>query len=511
MLKTILIRTGEAILLMTFLIGSFIALADTFGWLDEFPLIQQPIAEMLPKITLLLVGFLGSTLIFQYWLSIKDIEKDARLAAESTDKIQNILTSVDELRYPTQLLKTRYEMLKALYNALDKAPANAVVDVTHFEKLMGMEYDVGEGGIEKLFMERWEAKVKSGDIQVRQIVHVSCLYDLAEVEKRLASFGDCQNFSLNIIYGEPPIPYIDLLIISRHWACIDLSTDAVQPYRSSIGIEFHNPAITDAVTRYFEIWWSCFSTPIKIKNRIDRSVIDRLKVMLHDSQSWRSGRKLSEFSLLAQKDEPVRRLVDAIILTASHTHTPAATAIFVPEFANIIAETARKLPAIITKPKKVERAYVETVLMNLVTSAGERLQAVSYDPEQQNFWNCAFGEKFLQANAEAVRDNVNIVRIFILSAQQLMDSRNTCALLRKQADIGVSTYYIAEDKVAVEMRRDFLIQDGRITFEMEVSNDPAPVKTGTMHIDAEYAARFMAHFDALLKVSAAFAKNQKTL
>jgi hypothetical protein len=348
---------------------------------------------------------------------------------------------------------------------------------------------------------------------VRQIVHISSIYDIEEVEKRLNEFSDCHNYSLNVIYGPPPIPYVDVMTISNYWACVDFSTDAVQPFRASVGLEFYNPALVDTLTKYFNIWWSRFSTPIKIKNQVNHETIERLRAILHDSQSWLAGRRLSEFCLIAQKDQAVRNFIDAAIHTAGHTHAPAAIETYGPTFAAILSEATSKLPLIVNEGKTVECAFVETVLINMVSYAGKAtsVQAVSYDPEQQSFWKSPFGEKFLAANAEAVRRGVKVRRIFILSKHQLDDSRNICALLRKQVDAGVLAYYITEQKVSQDMRRDFIIQGGQITFEMEVSKDSAPVKQGILHISPEYALKRSATFEALLKMAEQFSTNQKTL
>jgi hypothetical protein len=499
---------AEIVTFLIFIGGSVIAILDTLGLLDGYSVLMV-IKEAMPKITLLLVGLIGSALLIQHWASTKGIEKNSKASAESTGRIEEILKTVGQLTHPTRILTDRDQHYLALLQALDTTPAHSSVDVTHFEKLMGTSYDVGENAYEKLCMEKWKEKVTRGDLNVRQIIHVACPRDLQEVKDRLEQFMGCLNYSLNIAYGPPIFPYIDLVLIKNHWGCVDLSSDPVDPFRASMALDSRNLEVIQALSKYFEIWWSKFSIPVKSKDGIHLDILHRLDSLLPKTDTKYSTDHYPDFTLVAQRSGSVRNLAETIVSTAERLHVPAVFNAYKPDFDAALESAVVGLKSISKNSKLIDRDLVESVLIDTVTHANSHIMAVSYDTNQQLFWNCPFGERLLEANRLAA-ESITIERIFLLTKDQFHDD-GVYALLKKQARAGVEVYYAHAEDVDATLCRDFLIMDNNIVFEMALTPGSDPVKNGTLYQSTDALQAHTKMFENLKLKSKLFSENQKKL
>jgi hypothetical protein len=375
---------------------------------------------------------------------------------------------------------------------------------------MGTPYDVGESDSEERCMVKWKERVLGGTLQVRQIIHISCLHDLGEVEARLAEYKDCLNYSLNVVYGPPIFPYIDLALIKGHWGCIDLSSDAVEPFYASTMLEITNATIIDSLAKYFEIWWSKFSIPLKTKGGIRWDELHRIKSLLPKTDRKITAEHFPELALVVtRKGSSVRNLAEAIVGIAERLHTPALSTAYKPDIDKAIETVMTDLKRVVQHPKQIDKDLVESVLIDTVKYANTRLRAVSYDVDQALFWNSPFGERLFKANLEAT-ETIDIKRIFLLTNEQFTNN-DVYALIKKQAKAGIEVYYAHADEVDVSLRHDFLIMDDNIVFEMSLSPDPDPEKSGTLFASAEALLAHSNIFDNLLLKSNLFNENQKKL
>jgi hypothetical protein len=497
---------SQSFVLLAFVVCSIIAALDLLGWLDFF---TQWKPDYL-KLVLLLVGALGTALVLQHWLSLRDIEDSSSSSNRLLVGLSNTLLSVDELRYPTRLLNNREAHSIAMIAAIDSSAPGSNVDVTHFEKLRGAPYDVGENAMERLFMERWKAKVKNGHLIVRQIIHVSSGFDILEVERRLLEFADCMNYSANVICGMPVVPYVDVLVIRNQSAFLDLSSDPLEPFRASIALEATSPGIVQSVTDYFEIWWSQFSTPVKNKDGIRWDVVERIKRLVPMADDDKRARSQSEFALLAQRYPELRVLSDAAVTAYERVYSRELAAILQPAIGPILGKLHSDVTRLFAGPFEIGSNQVERVLLDAVTTALRSVDAVSYDFDQPGFWNSTFGRKLLGANEEAHRRGVSVRRVFVIPDVKA-DDNDLIAVFRAHCKSGVQVFYVRKSHVGALPLLDILLRDDTMAFEMSVSADPEPVKNGVLFLSGDEPLRRREYFNALLLKCTAFSERTRAL
>ena len=83
-------------------------------------------------------------------------------------------------------------------------------------------------------------------------------------------------------------------------------------------------------------------------------------------------------------------------------------------------------------------------------------------------WRDTVGEKYVNANMDAVKKGVKIIRVFIQPTNTL---RNMVDILKKQQDAGIEVYIAAPESLPREFNQDFLIIDGRVCIHFELAGD----------------------------------------
>jgi hypothetical protein len=137
-------------------------------------------------------------------------------------------------------------------------------------------------------MKQWVQRVIGGDFFVRQIVHICSIFDLEEVEDRIKKLNNNPYFSLNVMYGPPIRPFLDLAVIRGQWAMLHFSANSTSPFEADIGFEFKDKEMVEALERYFDIWWSRFSVPVKDRDGPKPDTIRLLRDLLpmQSAEAW---------------------------------------------------------------------------------------------------------------------------------------------------------------------------------------------------------------------------------
>jgi hypothetical protein len=89
----------------------------------------------------------------------------------------------------------------------------------------------------------------------------------------------------------------------------------------------------------------------------------------------------------------------------------------------------------------------------------------------ENFWSNVNGETYLLANAEAVKQGVKVIRVFLNSSANLQDMHD---VMKRQQDMGIAVYVLSTDETPKKFHEDFVIMDDYFLNRAEF--------TGTGHV-----------------------------
>ena len=465
---------ADIILVLAFAASSIVSGLDLLGVLDLSALWGGSALPQMVKVSLLLVGLLGSVLVFERRFLLSKMARETDTISKDTGEVRKdarhileVLQNIQQARSPTRIYKTREETYLAFSEALKAAPIGSHVYVTHFEKYRGASYDIGEIEAETELMEQWVQRVLRGDFFVRQIVHVCSIFDLGEVEDRIKRFEDASNYSLNTMYGPPIRPYLDLVIIRGQWAMLHLSANPMSPFEADIGFVFSDIEMVNAFERYFDIWWSRFSVPVKDRDGRKPESISLLRDLLPSqaAEAWLD--QSFELSLRLARDKELYEMFNDIAIEFANIQQIPVSDVFKETANSLIRECRDKIRSISSTSIKLEPIEGTLVLVRIFDEAKERVIAVSHDPHQEKFWESSLGRRILRANADAIKRGVKITRVFILTPEQ--NRRSVSAVIQQHIDTGIEVLVAKADELPPELLADYLIQDDRLVFHIEVS------------------------------------------
>jgi hypothetical protein len=127
--------------------------------------------------------------------------------------------------------------------------------------------------------------------------------------------------------------------------------------------------------------------------------------------------------------------------------------------------------------------------------AKKSLKAVA--AAELDYWRSSHAQKYLQANAEAVRRGVKFTRVFVHTPDTL---RGFVDILEQQQSLGIDVYVAFPDNVPVELCEDYLIVDDKIFAKLELTND-GRAREQRISIDTVEIERMTKRFDTLLRYS----------
>ena len=170
------------------------------------------------------------------------------------------------------ILKTSQSFIYIFSQEIINLENGAEVVVTNFEKTPNVIYDKGESKHIEAFMDTWKSKIKSGCINVKQIVHVFSEQDIDEAKKRAKFFNTSFNFSISAMVGMPINPYYDFAVVNLLLltTLLGFSRDQSAPHDLAFGIAIRDETIASEFEKVFNIYWSNHnSTIIKSKDGLN--------------------------------------------------------------------------------------------------------------------------------------------------------------------------------------------------------------------------------------------------
>lgn len=132
----------------------------------------------------------------------------------------------------------------------------AEVLVTSFDKNQNTNYYKGEDKHTEALMDDYTKMIQSGNIRVRQMVHVCTRKEYKEVQDRLKLYDNCNNYALSAMVGLPIRPYIDFVIINKETVMLSFSNDKAAPYNEAFSVAIKDKEIASQFEKYFDIYWN---------------------------------------------------------------------------------------------------------------------------------------------------------------------------------------------------------------------------------------------------------------
>lgn len=150
-------------------------------------------------------------------------------------------------------------------------PDGAEVLVTSFDKNQSTNYYKGEDKHTEALMDDYTRMIQSGNIRVKQMVHVCTKKEYIEVQDRIKLYGNCNNYALSAMVGLPIRPYIDFVIINKEIVMLSFSNDKTAPYNEAFSFAIRNAEIASQFERYFDIYWNNDCRVIKGNDGINQN------------------------------------------------------------------------------------------------------------------------------------------------------------------------------------------------------------------------------------------------
>jgi len=124
-----------------------------------------------------------------------------------------------------------------------------------------------------------------------------------------------------------------------------------------------------------------------------------------------------------------------------------------------------------------------------------RVRAVSY--QDQGFWDEPEGSNFLDAHAEALKQGIEIQRIFILEARETPVLR---PVIEAQLELGVSVRILEVDKIASADREDFVLYDSEYvrSARLQEVTSTNTLKHATLWYERDTVRRYEDRYAGLL-------------
>jgi len=494
---------ADITLLIAFTSSTLASVLDLIGVFDLSALWGGQIVPEMLKVSLMLIGALGSVLIFERRLLLNKFAQEIDQVSEDTVETRrdshNTLEVLEDIKRnwaPTRIYNTREGSYSSFARALERAPNGSHVYVTHFEKYRGATYDVGEIEAEKNLVEKWTKRITQGEIFARQIVHVCSTFDLSEVEDRIERFEKASNFSLNVMYGPPIRPFLDLVVIRNHWAMLHISANPMSPFEADVGLTFTNPEMIDAFERYFDIWWSRFSVSIKDRDGRKPESIRALHDLLpkETAESWLD--QTIDLSLRLAQNKRMLELFNNIAEHLSALKEIPVADVFQKAAINAIIKCRDEVGKISNASFKLDDTQSVLILLRIFDEAKTQIHAVSYAFQQEKFWASGVGRRLLRANYNANRRGIEITRIFILSTKQdIQDVRN---IIKQHKATGVKVLFVKAAELPDDLLGDYLIQDNRLIFHMGAPTKGGMLENCWISIDDKEVQRMRYLFNRLL-------------
>ncbi|WP_005224218.1 hypothetical protein [Marichromatium purpuratum] len=354
----------------------------------------------------------------------------------------------------------------------------------------------------KLFMERWQEKVREGVF----VKHVIRLFDepqdLKNLDKRLSDYKNLPNYQIGVMLAPPSRPFVDLYIVSGKYAAIFYATSAAEPYLMRNALFVTGEARVNSIEKWFtETLWS-YCEPLKDTFKINYELFGQIKrrvEVLGECDGGRFWTNLPDYFLARPIFLPsLVAFIKTIQNSASMREEDVP-----PEILCQVESQLRNLAQIIADSSAIagRRFSSSYEALKEVCRPQVSLQAVSVI-DNETYWLSRSGQAQMNFEKELSKEGVAIERVCVVAGLDRLSQSMQKVLLELGKYMRGASLMLA-DRNSVNQASlpansaDFAIIDKKCVIVDQGGSVGA-------RYDREIVSRYQAHFNAISEVSMPF-------
>ena len=333
----------------------------------------------------------------------------------------------------------------------------AEVLVTSFDKNQNTNYYTGEDKHTEALMDDYTKMIQSGNIRVRQMVHVCTKKEYVEVQDRIKLYENCNNYALSAMVGLPIRPYIDFVVINKETVMLSFSNDKAAPYNEAFSLAIKDNEIASQFEKYFDIYWNNDCRVIKGNDGINQNNLAWLEELsledIIDVPEYTEYKTLLLKLIISLKE--FRNLKEIIV----KLHRLAFPKTFFGQ-REIVKKELDKLFLFIQK-EIIEQAISMTwqdsraIFAHISTYVQKKILSVMVI-KADSYWVVADHIEEFANGIMTLGEDFQREQVLVLSSDNLKKYKK---LLKEESKVGVEVYIIIDDEKQDDIYKDFTIID----------------------------------------------------
>ena len=456
----------DGIFYVIYILLFIVTILDMFGipipFVDQFTIDAngQPVVQPLLKLLLLLFATVGIVVL-------NDKRELTKKVVAPIEHLDNLITTGNTGSANITLLKNKDDFYMFFTQELRSLEKGAEILVTSFDKNQGLSYYSGENKHIEAFMDDWSAKIQSGSISVKQLVHIYSRKEMEEVEERINNFKNCTNFSLSAFVGMPIRPYIDLVVINRTTVLLGFTNDLSSAYDTAFGVAIRGSDFADQFEKYFNIYWNDDCRVLKNKDGILTENVQFFKSLALNIHNYPDHKVYNEMVLRLIASNAAYKNLNRLITDIHKLSIVDAYGLPLKTASEKIERTYQDIhKRILNGDINIKPKDVQKEMSTLIASARMNILATSNEIDDDSYWTSKNGEEVFFQNIRGIADKrLSIERVFIITTAQADSLKE---VIERQKNAGVTVRLIITDVVgASNLYKDFIIVDEKAVIEIE--------------------------------------------
>lgn len=409
---------------------------------------------------------------------INKVKDELNTVKEIQDKSRSLIENFASGHSSFEILEnstTHYQYFK---NAMNSLKEGQTVFVTAFEKYNYTNYDSGSTLEEQSFMDEWLEKIEEHHLVVKHLIHISDIHDYGQLIRRIEKIKNkAVDYSINVLCGLPPVPYMDFAIIGESNLIISFA-DGARLFDNAFAIGIMDKNLVAKFKSYFNIYYD---------GEFSKSVYSR-----NFSEYYEENLKALEEALLSEYPKSDfwgknLYLMKSIKHKESYEGFLELVNTFKDDLSTLFLEKLKKEANAISRSDMTITIEDAWKLLIKIVKKGSIIKAMSNETgNKRNFWETPTGKNFLNANADVIsRKRGSVQRIFITDDENL-------PIIEEQKKLKIKVKAVSPTSLLAGEEEDFILIDYGFLLRLE---EEQAVLSVNPHKIMEYNQRFNRIFD----------------